>query len=162
MLHLSLAEVLSKIIQFATEVYEKENHNHYRGAWDKGNKGNEEVSHSYHHYNPPRHPSLLQSSLLLLGSMKGHWRKKTDTDPNHQDPLHLTQPTPSTHKTCILTMSSILRMERTHSAARVMAEVETRRGCNTFSSIMLLMLPCGHNKNNQHSEDVILPSYFGW
>lgn len=45
----------------------------------------------------------------------------------------------------ILTISSILRMERTHSAESVMAEVDTRRGCSTFSSMMLLILPCWKN-----------------
>ena len=38
-------------------------------------------------------------------------------------------------------MSSILRMERTHSDARVMELVETRRGWTTFSSRMLVMHP---------------------
>mmetsp|Transcript_13076 Transcript_13076/g.42851 ORF Transcript_13076/g.42851 Transcript_13076/m.42851 type:complete len:268 (+) Transcript_13076:369-1172(+) len=40
-----------------------------------------------------------------------------------------------------MTMSSILRMRRTHSVASETAEVWTRRGTSTFSSRMLVTLP---------------------
>ena len=39
-------------------------------------------------------------------------------------------------------MSSIFKIMRTHSVARVMAEDVTSMGCTTFSSIMLVMVPC--------------------
>ncbi len=42
----------------------------------------------------------------------------------------------------VLTMSSIFMRLRTVSAARVMALVDTSRGCTTFSSRMLVMVPC--------------------
>lgn len=41
-----------------------------------------------------------------------------------------------------LTMSSIFRIERTVSEAKVMALVVTRRGCATPSSSMLVIAPC--------------------
>mmetsp|Transcript_15243 Transcript_15243/g.32842 ORF Transcript_15243/g.32842 Transcript_15243/m.32842 type:complete len:221 (-) Transcript_15243:1052-1714(-) len=40
-----------------------------------------------------------------------------------------------------MTTSSILRIIRTHSVARVTAEVDTCRGCTTFSSRMLVTVP---------------------
>ena len=41
----------------------------------------------------------------------------------------------------VLTTSSILRIETTVSEARLTAEVETRRGCITFSSKIFVMVP---------------------
>lgn len=40
-----------------------------------------------------------------------------------------------------LTISSILRMLRTHSAACLMAKELTSKGCTTFSSRMLVTVP---------------------
>ena len=42
-----------------------------------------------------------------------------------------------------LTMSSIFIMLLTVSAASLMAEVDTNRGCTTFSSKMLVIVPYG-------------------
>ena len=59
---------------------------------------------------------------------------------------------------CILTMSSILRMLRTVSAASCRALVDTSSGWTTFSSRMLVMAPCSkhnaisHQKNSQLDE----------
>jgi hypothetical protein len=41
----------------------------------------------------------------------------------------------------VLTTSSILRIETTVSDARLTAEVETRSGCITFSSKILVIVP---------------------
>ena len=41
-----------------------------------------------------------------------------------------------------LTISSTFMMLRTVSAASLIAEVETSRGCTTFSSRMSVMVPC--------------------
>ena len=41
----------------------------------------------------------------------------------------------------VLTTSSILRIETTVSEANVIADVDTRSGCTTFSSRMLVIVP---------------------
>ena len=55
------------------------------------------------------------------------------------------------NKRRVLTISSIFIILRTVSLARVMAEVETRSGCTTFSSRMFVIIPWAKTKQGVSS-----------